>query len=364
MLGISIYPNKQKEEEIINYIKVAYELGFKRIFTTLLTIDENNKNELVQKYKNIIQFANKIGMETTLDVSPSIFKILNISYDDLSFFNEMGVKTIRLDEGFDGLKESELTYNKYNINIEINMSNATKYLDNIISFKPNKSKLLGCHNFYPQELTGLANEHFLKCSKNFKKHNIRTAAFVTSQFANIGPWPIMDGLCTLEMHRSLPITSQVKHLILTELIDDIIIGNAYASLQELQEISNIYFSNILTFKIKFSMLALEVEKNIVFNEFHFYRGDVSEFLIRSTQSRTKYKSVSIKENNSHHTLNRGDIIICNDNFGNYKGELQIVLINQSNIKHRKNFVGKICDQELFLLDWIRPWSKFNFSANN
>ena len=37
------------------------------------------------------------------------------------------------------------------------------------------------------------------------------------------------GFVRLEDHRDLPIATQVKHLVLTGLIDDISVGNAYAS---------------------------------------------------------------------------------------------------------------------------------------
>lgn len=50
-------------------------------------------------------------------------------------------------------------------------------------------------------------------------------------------------------------------------------------------------------------------------------------------------------------------------FGKYKNELQIVLIPHRD--KRKNLVGHIVTDELRLLDFIKPWSKFKFvSINN
>ncbi|MCV5296558.1 MupG family TIM beta-alpha barrel fold protein, partial [Escherichia coli] len=76
-------------------------------------------------------------------------------------------------------------------------------------------------------------------SERFKKYGIRTAAFITSHAGDIGPWDINDGLCTLEQHRNLPIEVQAKHLWATGLIDDVIIGNAYASEEELEKLGNL-----------------------------------------------------------------------------------------------------------------------------
>ena len=79
-----------------------------------------------------------------------MFDQLGISYSDLSFFAELGADGIRLDVGFDGLTEAKMTNNPYGLKIELNVSNDIAYLENILSHQANKSALIGCHNFYPQ----------------------------------------------------------------------------------------------------------------------------------------------------------------------------------------------------------------------
>ncbi|MDK2819535.1 MAG: DUF871 domain-containing protein [Mycoplasmataceae bacterium] len=357
MLGISVYPEKAKKQEVIEYINLAAKYGFKRVFTCLLSA-EGTKEEIKNEFYEIITSATKKGMEVVLDIAPSVFTKLEISYDDLSFFKELGATGIRLDEGFNGLKEAEMTFNKLDLDIEINMSSGTKYVDNIISFEPNRKKLIGCHNFYPMEYSGLSLETFELTSKQFQDLRIRSAAFVTSNSANHGPWPVMDGLCTLEMHRKLPITTQVKHLMMLGLVDDIIIGNAFASEAELKAISEI--SQIIPLDIKFDKSATEIEKKIVLDELHFNRGDRSDYLIRSTQSRVKYKDNDFKPLNTQKEIKKGSIAIGNDNFGQYKGELHLVKKDHSDEKGRKNIVAQIKDYDLFLLDFIKPWTKFSF----
>ncbi|OJT80693.1 PTS-associated protein, partial [Clostridioides difficile] len=53
---------------------------------------------------------------------------------------------------------------------------------------------------------------------------------------------------------------------------------------------------------------------------------------------------------------RGDVVIGNNDFGKYKGELQLIL--QDCTDERKNKVGRIKEDEIILLDFIEPWSKF------
>lgn len=356
-LGVSIYLEHSAPEKDKAYLTMAAKHGFTRVFTCLLSV-KGSKEEILSHFKDIIGHANGLNMEVILDIAPNVFDRLGISYHDLSFFKEMGAAGIRLDLGFDGNIESAMTYNRYGLKIEINMSSGTKYVDNIFSYRPNKDALIGSHNFYPQRYTGLSYEHFVKCSNQFRDLGIKTAAFVTSQNGTMGPWPIMDGLCTLEQHRDLPLTVQAKHLFATDLIDDVLIGNAYASEEELRQLGEMDRYK-LNFRVHLNRETTELEKKIVLEEPHFNRGDVSEYLVRSTQSRVKYKEFDFSAHNTG-DIKRGDIVIGNNAIGNYKGELQIALKDMKS-EERKNVVGRIVDEELFLLDFLQPWSRFGFT---
>lgn len=358
MLGVSIYPDKTSVQENIEYLDLAAKYGFKRVFSCLLSVDKP-KEEIIKTFKEIINHANSLGMHVILDVDPSIFSKLNISYDDLSFFYELGASGIRLDLGFDGNKEALLTFNKYQLDIEINMSSGTKYLDNILSYSPNKNKLIASHNFYPQKYTGLDYKHFIKCCLDFKKHNIKTAAFITSKNGKIGPWSTMDGLCSLEMHRNLNIATQAKHLMMTGLIDDIIIGNAFASEEELKELS-IIFSGPISLKVIPTTTNNSIENTLLFDEIHINRGDINSYFLRSSVGRLKYNKNNIPQNNALYNLVKGDVLICNNNLSHYRGELQLVKNNHPNNEYRKNVIAKVVDEEIFLIDLIQPWAKFKF----
>ena len=355
MLGISIYPNKASKKEIIDYINLASKYNFKRVFMNLLSTTKP-REIIKEEFLEIIGAAKKVGMEVILDIAPSVFEHLKISYNDLSFFHELGATGIRLDEMFNSQQEAIMTHNKYDLAIEINMSTGTKYLDHILSHQPNRKKLFGCHNFYPMEFSGLGLENFIEMSLEFQDQNIRSAAFVTSQAGKLGPWPVMDGLPTLEMHRYLPIDVQVKHLKMLDVVDDIIIGNMFASEIELKAIANL--PSYPTFKIKLEKNLSDVETKIIFDESHLFRGDYSDQLIRSTMPRITYKGQKIAPKNLVSKFALGDVCIPNDNYEHYRGELQIVTDDIPNNHNRRNLVGKIVDDEIFLLDYLMPWSLF------
>jgi len=354
-IGLSIYPERSTFEKDKNYLDLAHKYGFKRVFTSLLQI-KGDKDQVIESFKKVVQYANSLGMQVMVDISPSLFKQLDLSYDDLSFFHEIGAYGIRLDLGFTGAEEAQMTRNPYGLKIEVNMSSGTKYIENIMSYSPNKDHLLGSHNFYPMLYSGLDDDFFVYCSEQYRQHNIKTAAFVNSQTATFGPWPTCDGLCTLESHRQLSLGSQVKHLMLTGLIDDIMIGNAYASEAELKEMAAAFYASHPCIKVELSEGATALEKKIVFDELHSYRGDRSAYMLRSSRPRVIYANEDFPVHDTR-DIKRGDILICNQEFGHYNGELQIALKEMKN-SGRLNVVGKISDEELFLLDYLRPWSSF------
>lgn len=308
----------------------------------------------------MLNAAKEEGMEVIADLDPAIFKKLNASIYDLKVFKDIGVDGIRLDMGFSGHEESIMTFNEYGLKIELNASNGTKYINNVLSYKANVSNLYGCHNFYPHKYTGLSFEHFRKCSKQFKDLGLNTAAFINSPSAKYGPWPVSEGLCTLEMHRDLPIDVQAKHFLATGLIDDVIVANSFASEEEIKDLSELNKEKV-TFNMEFSEIATELDKKIVLEELHYNRGDTSEYMLRSTQSRVKYKGESFPALNIL-DIKKGDILIDSDLYTRYAGELQVALKDMKN-SGKTNVVGKIIHEELFLLDFIEPWMSFGFSLN-
>ena len=354
-LGISVYPEHAGLEENKNYIAMAAKYGFDRIFTCLLSV-KGNQESIVREFKDIITCAKGHNFEVIVDVAPCIFKELKISYDDLSFFREMGVDGLRLDEGFSGAEEAMMTYNKENLMIELNISQPNKYLENILSYCADTHNILGCHNFYPKKRSGLKRKLFLETSKNYKNNGIRVAAFINSTDATFGPWPVSEGLCTLEEHRYIEdITVQARDLWNTDVVDDIIIANCFASEDELRALGELR-RGLLTLDIDLDVEVSEIEAKILYDELHFYRGDASEYTIRSTMPRVKYKDYEISSKNTRN-IKRGDVIIENSNYDRYKGELHIALKDYEN-EGNSNIVGRVREDNLIFIDKIKSWQKF------
>ncbi len=339
------------------YVQLAHDNGFDRIFTCLMSL--NNEQER-KKLQQINAFAKGLGFDISADIAPNVFEELGLTYRDIAYLKEQyHIAALRLDMGFSGQEEAFMSLDTSNLKIELNMSNGTKYADNILSYQPNKENIIGCHNFYPRRYTGLSRQHFLKVSQQFKDNHIRTAAMISSQHGKFGPWEQTEyGLPTLEEHRFLPITVQAKDMWNTGLIDDCIIGNMYASEEELRALGQL---NRYKLELQVEILpeTTALEEKIVLEEPHFNRGDVSDYVIRSTQSRVKYKAEDFPKHNTE-PLALGDITIDNNLDVRYKGELQIVLQNIVN-EGSSNIVARVREEERFLLKQIKPWASFSFT---
>ena len=357
-LGISIYVGHSDIQKDLEYMRKAAKAGFSRIFMDLLAAEDKTKEMIIEEFLPITELAQSLNMEIVLDISPQVLTDLNLDFNDLSFFQSMNVSGIRLDEGFDGIKERDMSFNKENLKIELNASQLNGLIDKVMVNYPNKNNIITCHNFYPQRYTGLSLEHFNLCNENIAPYNLKIAAFVSSQNEDtFGPWPVNEGLCTLEMHRDLPIDTQIRHLMADGKVDDIIIGNAYASDEELETCAKIT-PGILAFKLEPEKTITENELKVLYEHDHHVRGDMSEYMARSTMPRITYAALSIKPENTR-DLKRGDVIIVNEEYKRYKGELHIVLKDMPN-DGRKNVLGRIPENEMFMLDYIKPWRPFEF----
>lgn len=278
--------------------------------------------------------------------------------NDLSFFKELGVDIIRLDMGYSEIEETFMSKNPHGIKIEMNMSMKSAHVEGVVNFGGDKNNILGCHNYYPHAYTGLSLDFFHECNEVWKRNGLRTAAFVCSQSPDkIGPWPISDGLPTLEMHRNLPIETQVLHYVLMDCIDDIFIGDV-ATIEELEKIGAINQTKF-EFNVEFINGLSDLTKDILKMKLS-RRFDTNDYMIRTLESRLMFmkKSAEIKPLNTI-DIKRGDIIMDNELYGQYSGEVQIALQDMKN-SGRTNVLGRINEDEIFLVDYVKPGQSFTF----
>lgn len=355
-LGLSVYPSQASFTENAAYLKIAAKYGYTRIFTSLLEI-KDDADTVIAEFKQLIAVGNELGMKTILDINPALFSQLGVTYTDLKFFADLGAWGLRLDEGFTGAEEAQMTQNPYGLKIEVNISRGTHYIDQIMDYAPNRDNLLGSHNFYPQRYTGLGQAYFETTSQQYRDQHIRTAAFVNAPSGTFGPWPVGDGLVTLETHRDLPLATQVQAHRLNGLIDDVLIANAFASEADLQAAAEAFWLPRPRLRVVTQPDLSKADLAVMFNQPQMYRGDRSDYVLRSTMTRVLYKDETFPPKHTDDVV-RGAVLIDNDEYGQYKGELQVALRSLPN-DGRINVVGHLHPEDLSLLALIQPWGQFD-----
>ena len=357
-LGISVYPHHSNPQADLEYMKLAAKYGFTRLFTCMLSMEES-KEEIIANMKQFTSQAHELGFIVSVDTNPRVFAKIGATPTDLSLFNEMGVDIIRLDGHFDDIMDKALTINPYNIKIEFNGS---QYLnvDRMIENGANPQNMTICHNFYPQRYSALSEERYYFFNSKFENLGLERAAFVSSNTPNsFGPWPVSDGLPTLEICRDKSIDWQTRYLFATKAVEDVFVGNAYASEEELKAMSEVNPDKI-TLKIDLAEGISEYEKNIIFNGLHLRRSDCNDLIVRSSMPRTDAKHHSIEpiESNKEY-YEVGDVLIINNNLEYYRGELEIVTKAIKNT-HDRNIVGHLNEDEMKLVSMLKYEHFFGF----
>lgn len=341
-LAISLYPEKSTFQEMETYIKEAEKANAKRIFSCLLSA-KKDKETVFKEYKALCDLAHAHGMKVILDTSRTVFNDLQIPLDDLSFFKDMHVDGIRLDDGFTPEQIAKLTMNPEGLIIEINAS-LPDLLRDISRFPHNRDALQASHNFYPQKYTGLGLEYFKACNDILDYFGLDTGAFISSQNKDAhGPWPVKEGLCTLESCRDLPVEEQAR-ILLNAGMEEIIIANEPATPQELEKLSHLFKNEIVYYPDKRTspeLLDAIEQENIL-------RSDQSDYVIRFA----KRLDTDIEPNNTG-DIEPGDVLVLNNLYPKYAGEIQIALRPMPN-DGRKNIVGGLDPENLEDIDFTYP----------
>ena len=354
--GFSVYFGLDNtKEENINLLNSAYNLGFKRIFTSL-HIPEANYEVLKAEIREFFELAKKYNMDIISDISPNTFKFLDLEDMDLKGLRDMGVKTIRIDFGYGEEDIAKMTKNEHGIKVQLNASTITEdFFNEIDRYSPNYENIDALHNFYPRIGTGISEECMIKKNNLLKSKGIKYSAFVQSN--NRKRSPLKDGLPTLEDHRNKTVREAAKHLFALG-NTSVFIGDSLPSLQELKDLSS----------LNPSVIELDIEVNNkdeitlrLLNETYTARTDEARDAIRASESRSILKDNIIEPLN---TVNKryGDIIIDNKDYCRYMGELQILLSHQEK-DFRTNVVGYVLQKDIYLLKYINGGKKFRFNIN-
>lgn len=379
-LGISVYPDLRPLEEIEKYFELAGRYGVSRVFSSMFSV-QGTKEEVLEYFRKLIVAAHKNSLKVSLDVNPMCFEKMGAKPDDLSVFHGIGVDILRMDLSYGAVEDAKLVRNPYGITIEFN--NSPKIVKGLLEQGIAAKDFYVCHNFYPQRYTAMKWEKFIEKNIELKAcaKDLRIGAFISSTAPDThGVWDAVCGLPTVERLRLLPIDLQARILLATENVDDILIGNAYASEEEFKKLQEVLEDHeksdqemdptlkllvdhglismekpIKRLRVTLDPEVTEKEKEVLFDFFpHLDMGDSSEWIWRTRISRFKYSlpcEVLEPRACKEEMFAVGDVVMVNDNYKHYAGEIQIVkkpIVNDGT----RNRIGHLDEDEYQMMELI------------
>ena len=389
-LGISVYPDITPLDEIKKYFELASRYGVTKVFSSMFSV-EGTKEEVLAYFKELILEAHKNNLKVSLDVNPMCFEKMGATPNDLSVFKSIDVDFLRMDLSYGPKNDAKLVKNPYGIKIEFN--NSVSIVQGLLANGISASEFIVCHNFYPQRYTAMKWDKFIQKNKDLKAcdSNLKIAAFISSNAPNThGVWDAKDGLPTVERLRTLPIDLQARLLLATGNVDELLIGNAFASEAEFKQLAEVLSDDqkqkepldktlqilvehgiidlnkpIKKLRVTLAKDITKKEKEILFDFFpHLEMGDSSEWIWRTRISRFKYsqpKEVITPKPYAKDMFEVGDVVIVNDNYKHYAGEVQIVKMPIVNDGTR-NKVGHLDASEYQMMELVFDGDLVEFLA--
>lgn len=383
-LGVSLYPEQESGEDIKKYLELASKYGVTHVFTSLFSV-EGSIEEVKSIFSNLCDQVHASNMKLCADVNSETLEIFGASPHNLKVFSDMGIDEIRMDMSYGDIRDSLLIENEFGINVQFSAF-MTELLMDTVRQSHAKERITMCHNFYPQRYTGTSLDKFMSANKVWMEQDVKIAAFISSNNPKAhGPWPVNDGLPTLERHRYQSINYQIRDLTAMG-ITTVYFGNAFATEDELKEAKETldmlnaeskgshqdveYLMRqilptlgerrvIIEVDVDDSISQLEREIFLEFNK-HCEIGDSNEYMLRSRVTRMLYKGSEIPYRPYNKpTFEPGDVLIVNDNLKHYRCEIQICRNTMENDGQR-NYLGHIDAKELSIVESIKPGDYYSF----
>ena len=349
--GFSVYLSTDigKNE---NIIEKAVKSGAEYVFTSL-NISEEKVNK-ISELEKIIEFCSEKNLNLIVDINSTTKNLINVNAENVY---------LRID---DGLTLDEILKLSEKNKIVLNASMITE--ENLDYFQKKGidfSKVLSLHNFYPKRFTGISREYLQKQNLKYKKYGIKTMAFVKGDELR---GPVYEGLPTVEKHRNKRFLTSCLDLLLLD-TDIVLVGDI--------DISD---KNMKDFKyLNKGIVPLRNFNNILTDRVFKDRIDFSEYIIRAVvdvnigESRKSFceyitkelekNRINLKEISCNGPIKKGDILVSNEKYLRYEGELEIAL-QDLGIDEKRCVVSKIIDEDMELLDYVRVVDRFLFEKSD
>lgn len=342
-IGFSIYASGERDINT-RILEKVWDADFSYAFTSL-HIPEEATPEMQQAQHDLFQSLRDLNVEVIADIGPRTLHDLKMtSFEELKKYP---ITHLRVDYGF---SIAEIAKIAQHFIIVLNPSTfATEDFFELLKLGVPKDRLVACHNFYPKKLTGLTMEKVAESNRFFKYNGIKTMVFIAGDGQKRGP--VFEGLPTVEQLRATPPQEAALILFDRTFCDVVLIGDI--------DLSDESWDKLIALSHGYVPLpcTLDADYRELYDKVSHDRQDSSIAVIRTQESRIYASLGKWIAPMGALAITPGSILIGNENYARYSGELEIARINLPD-EPRKNKIGNIASSALGLLAYIHSGMGF------
>lgn len=336
-LGFSLYFGTGLAQNLALIQRMA-DAGLKLAFTSLHIPEETNA-DYQSDIRSIFEACQRHGVELMVDVGPRTVE--KLGYASIDQLIQTPIRHIRLDYGFSVQDMIELSKT---FHIVLNASTLSSFELRTLQYsEADLSRFSACHNFYPKPHTAISIDDARRINDKLDLSGIAPMMFIAGDKTLRGP--LHEGLPTIEAHRHLSPVLAALTLRTQAHCETVLIGDIDVTDQSLKALSDLA-KGYVTLNVK-----LDKGYEAYLNTVHHDRPDSSPDVIRSQESRLYATPGKTVEPIPSRPIKRGDILLSNQKYLRYSGELEIARVDLPQ-DDRYNVIGRVCDDSLAFLDHI------------
>lgn len=341
-LGVSVYCSEFENQKSF-LEQFAHE---QRLVFTSLHIPEEISEGYVDKIKDMVAWLNQKGFRIIGDLSKRTLEVFGVK-SILELAQVLNLYMLRIDYGFslEEMLEAAASY-------PLAFNASTVCLEDALELKKIAPQIVGIHNFYPREYTGLSLEQFHTINKKLKQHGIEVIAFISHSEKSRGP--VYNGLPTIEKQRYQDGYINYLEMVHDETVDGIILADLGLEPTTIDWLKKFEKTQVITLPVAFKAPFSHLN-----HQTYTIRIDSPDCLLRLQESRAFATPGQIIEPFNTCPRTRGSITCDNKNYGRYSGELQILKTPLPQ-DTRVNVIGTVHEKYQQLVDFIPNGYKIIF----
>ena len=362
--GVAVYPgfsDDREMDETLAYLRRARQAGFDEVFGSL-HLPELSYTDCLGRVRGLGEEVKALGMELILDISGGMLRRILGDEALAAQLRAIPMDWLRLDYGVTPEETCRLAAVLEVPGLMLNASVLTG--EELARLVPGLRRaaqgvrLRGHHNFYPRPETGLSMEFMIGRSRQYLPYDIPVTACVAS--LEHPRLPLMAGLPTVEEHRGVSCQRAARELLATGVVDDLTLGDPFASDQELRWVAGACRGEPLEVRFVPAGDLGPLEREIVFGGVHQARPDQAAWSIRSQTSRQMATPGVLVPAREPQAREWGAVTVDNENYRRYSGELHIVT-GDLPADGRVNVAGWVHPDDHWKVRVITPGSGFYFT---